>query len=692
MTSVSTTALAGTFAILLVAAVVGCTSAADAGADIYVSTNGNDNWGGKAPQPNADKTDGPLATLKAAQQAARKLRAAQPNRGKPIVVMLRGGTYELDDTLVFTPADSGTKDSPTIFKAFPGQSVLISGGRAVTGWKIVDKGWWQVALPEVAAGKWNFSQLFAGDQRRYRPRLPEKGYYRIAGDVGPSPSAKPGTGTNRFRAAPGNINPDWHNRSDVEIVLMNSWSSSRLRITDVAENGTLVTVVRGASDQWWSGLRANRRFIMENVREALGRPGQWYLDRTSGVLTYIPLEGETPEKTPVTAPRVECLLRIAGDAEARKWVEHVEFHGVTFAYANWNCPDDGRVLPQAELDVGSAIVAEGARNCLFKDCTIKHVGQYALELGAACKQNTVEDCELLDLGGGGIRLGRPDTPAETAEELVASHNTVRNCLIARGGRMHPGAIGAWIGRTFNNTVEHCDIFDFYYTGVNVGWVWGYGKSLSHHNTVSFNHIHKIGQGTLSDLGGIYTLGTLTGTVLSNNLIHDVSAVRYQGLGIYNDEGSNGVLVENNLVYDVMDGCYHLHYGKDNIVRNNIFAFSADGQIKITRPEAHRGFHFTRNIVYWDRGPLLTGDFTGGYQMDHNLYWLTAGGRIEPAKNDRDSIIEDPLFVNPEKRNFRLKPGSPAEKIGFKPFDYTQAGRLKGFTRSTDLPPEPRAFD
>jgi hypothetical protein len=671
-------------------------------ADIYVSPQGNDAWSGKAAAPNAEKTDGPLATLKAAQAAARKLRAAEPNRNRPIVVMFRGGTYELDQTIVFTPADSGTKDCPTVFAAYGAEEPIISGGRAISGWKVTDKGWWQVTLPEVAAGKWRFSQLFAGDRRRYRPRLPASGYFKIAAPASPSKKARPGAGTDRFRPPAGAIDPNWHNLRDVEIIVMNSWNSARLPIADAEEGGALITLAGGgAGNSWWMSLSANRRFLADNVREALSRPGQWYLDLKSGLLTYVPAEGESPDKTAVIAPRVECLMRLSGDVAADKYVRHVEFRGLTFAHSNWNCPPQGRMCHQCELDVGSAIAAEGARNCVFKACTIKHVGQYALELGLACKENLVEDCQIVDLGGGGVKIGstqRSIVKSDAApgrqvdDDLAASHNTVRNCLIARGGRLHPGSIGVWIAQAHHNVVEHCDIFDFYYSGMNVGWVWGYGKSLSHHNTVCFNHIHKIGQGALNDMGGIYTLGPSEGTVLRDNVINDVSAYRYQGLGIYNDEGSSGILSENNLVYDVMDGGYHLHYGKDNIVRNNIFAFSGSGQLKITRPEAHRMFHFTRNIVYWDKGPLLAGTFSGGYQMDHNLYWQAAGQPIRMAKNDRDSIVEDPKFVNPAKRDFRLKPGSPAEKIGFKPFDYAKAGRLKGFISSTDLPAEPRAFD
>ncbi len=442
------------------------------------------------------------------------------------------------------------------------------------------------------------------------------------------------------------------------------------------------------------------RFLVENVLEELHNPGDWYLDNRSGELTYLPRKGELLRRLRFEAPRLQHLVQIQGDPATHRYVENVSFSGLSFKYANWNLPQTGRFFPQAEVDLGAAIEAVGWRNGDFTDCTVSSVGEYGLQLGGGCQKVVVSGCEFTDLGAGGVKIG--ETKQYDNEADAAHGITVRNCLIAHGGRIHPAAIGVWIGQSAHNEVSHNDIYDLYYTGISVGWTWGYGKSEAHDNRIAYNHIRDIGQGVLSDMGGIYTLGVQPGTELIGNRIHDISSFSYGGWGIYPDEGSSHELIENNVVYRTKSGGYHQHYGQENIVRNNIIAFAREAEVIRTRAEDHLSFTFDHNIVYWKDAPLLGSNWTGNnYKLDDNIYWRTDGKPIDFAGmtldqwhakgQDLNSILADPLFEDPANGFFQLKPNSPALKLGFKPIDERQAGRLHTANVELDPPTPVPAF-
>lgn len=215
-------------------------------------------------------------------------------------------------------------------------------------------------------------------------------------------------------------------------------------------------------------------------------------------------------------------------------------------------------------------------------------------------------------------------------------------------------------------------------------------TATHGNLITFNHIHHIGRGLLSDLGCIYTLGVQPGTVERNNVCHDVSRYQYGGWGIYTDEGSSNIRIENNLVYRTQDGSFHQHYGRDNLVRNNIFALGETAQIRRTRKEPHCSVTFEHHIVYWTRGQLLDGQWEDhNYHFDYNSYCCVRGGVLRFAGQalddwrkfgqDRHSLMGAALLVDPEHENFSLRSlrkGAPARRIGFKPIDVASVGPRK----------------
>ncbi len=704
------------FSVLVIASILSSPYCPQAGvaeeADFYVAIDGNDSWSGRLAAVNGDSTDGPFATVTAAQAAVRRVLTEQPQRDQPVVVKIRGGSYWMDEPWIFGPEDSGSARSPVCYEAYPGERPVLSGGRRISDWEVDERGWWHAELAEVRDGAWNFTQIFVDDQRRFRPRLPAEGYYLIEGKADPSPKAA-GKGHDRFVFKEGEVRGEWANLEDVEITAFHHWAASRMRIQKVDEETHTVTVKGNTTgSSWWAEFTPGHRYFVDNVKEALDAAGQWYLDRPTGRLTYVPREGESKNESIVVVPRLENLLLLKGDVGGRRWVQHLQFRGLTFAHANWATPEGGQSFPQAEVNLGAAVAAMGARHVNLMDCAVRHVGEYAMGFGPGCRDNRVTGCELVDLGAGGIKLGSAlpagwsnTLSAPEDDEALVSHHVVEECLIAHAGRLHPAGIGVWIGHSPYNVIRHNDVFDLYYSAFSVGWVWGYTASLANHNEVAFNHAHHIGQKVLSDMGCIYTLGISPGTTIHDNHFHDVVSYDYGGWGLYTDEGSTGVEMRNNLVYRCSRGGFHQHYGRENRIVNNILGFGGEHQIQRTRTEEHVSFVFERNIVVWDNeSPLLGSNWKdNNFKLDRNLYWhggkpvLFPGDlslerwRVERGQ-DQQSLVADPLFEDAANDDYRLKAGSPAFELGFVPFDPGRAGRQKPVELTRDLPEVPAGFE
>jgi hypothetical protein len=667
-------------------------------ADLYVSPQGNDAWSGTLAEPKADGSDGPLATIKGARDAIRQRKAERPLE-KPIRVLVRGGVYRVTEPIVFSAEDSGTQEAPVTYAAYPGETPIISGGVPITGWKQQPDGpLWTTVLPAVKEGKWYFRQLFVDGKRANPARTPNDGFFRSGGPGVPYKDRGAARRDKKTKVSIFYQNDDlkpWPSLDDAVVVVYHSWTASRHRIKSLNTDNKRVEFT--APSGWPMGYwEKNQRYYVEFVREALDAPGEWHLDRNTGVLTYYPRPGEEMTTAEVIAPQPKELLRLEGDPAAGKPVEHLRFEGLSFHHTGWVMPDAETVDGQAAASLDTAAVfCTGARNCRFHACEIAHTGGYGLWLQNGSKENRVEQCHLYDLGAGGVRLGETSLPAEP--ERQTERNEVHNCFIHDGGNVYHAGIGVWIGRSSHNSVQHNDICDFLYTGVSVGWSWGYAPTTAHHNQIEYNHIHHLGWGQLSDMGGIYCLGLSPGTRLRYNRIHDVLSYAYGGWGLYTDEGSTGILMENNVVYRVKDGAFHQHYGRDNLLRNNVLALSATyGQIRRSREEDHNSFTVERNLIYSDGVPMLGGNWSNGnFKLADNCYWDAAGQpptfpggltltQWQEKGHDAGSIIADPKFAAPAQGDFTLAPDSPALKLGFQPIDTTRIG-LVGPSEWVDLP-------
>ncbi|HOZ45140.1 MAG TPA: right-handed parallel beta-helix repeat-containing protein [Candidatus Hydrogenedentes bacterium] len=573
----------------------------------YVALDGDD--------ANPGTEEAPYATVSRVRDAIRALKANDALPVSGVTVSIRSGRYFLDEAITLGPEDSGTEESPIVYAAYPGEAVILSGGRAISGWKPVGGNRWEVELADVAAGTWYFRQLFADGKRLTRARIPNEGFLTTAGALSAyaEQAAKryggySGVGGLRkkhpdaycgFSFSPGDIEP-WTSIENAEVITYHSWECSWQTIRRVDfEKCDLYFNTPCRYPVGFFSLHC--RYHVESVPEALDAPGEWYLDRKRGVLTYLARPGEDPNAMDFVAPFLERLLVLDGDPEHGRPVEYVSFSRLSFQHARYpmGIYDVARDWPKAALAVdpdwptdfapgytdaqaspqcGQAIGLEGARHCGLVECEVTHVGASAIRIALSSHENQVIGCTLHDLGGGGVFVGADIREVEKSgmpSESAPSKNVIANNRIYDGGRVHPSAVGIWIAQSRNNTVAHNDIFNLGYSGISLGWTWNDAPNYSDHNVIEGNHIHHVLQ-ELADGGGIYTLGVLDGCVLRANHIHDIrhpaGAVGSHNNGFFFDQSSRNLLAERNVIHTIGhdDVRFNQNKREDHQWVNNIF--------------------------------------------------------------------------------------------------------------------------
>jgi hypothetical protein len=627
-----------------------------------------------------------FATIEQARGAIRKM---QPLK-QPVTVYVHGGIYPLSAPIRFTEEDSGTADCPITYEAWQKDKPVFSGGRAITGWKAVTvdgKHLWAAEVPGL-----NFRQLWINGRRAIRARNPNTGFLRVSGIPDLNLKKEYQIGNISFEYKPGEV-AHWQDFEDAEAVFLTFWISTRRHIASLDEEKHVATLRKPTPMRLTDGFgKEPARYYMENAFELLDAPGEFYLRRKSGTLYYMPRPGEQIAKIEAIAPAIDQLLIQEGKPLADKHVQYLTFRGLSFEHAEFDPPDESRGFlyeRQASAPMPGAVRIYGARHCSLERCRIAHVSSNAIHFSRGCDHDRLADSELVDLGTGGIKLGEPDrignvppgikNPFPDDPKLETHDIEITGNDIREGSRIYHQGHGILVGQSYNNRIAHNHIHDFYQIGISVGWTWGYGKSLAHHNIIEYNHIHQIGQGWSSDLAGIYTLGPQPGTVLRDNLIHDVECAEYIGRGIYLDEGSSDIVVENNIIYNTTTGAFGMNYGKRNTIRNNVFAFGKRSQIEphgnMQKAPPVSSYVLEHNIFLLKPGdivelPQWVGRPSDELVMRSNLFWQEGGGEIQFGawKLDAASKVADPKFVDPAKGDFRLKQGSPASEIGFQPIE------------------------
>jgi hypothetical protein len=515
--------------------------------DFYVATDGDDASPGTREKP--------FATLERARSAVRVLIA--DGLGEDVTVHVGGGVHVLSKPLVLAPKDSGTEKHAITWAGVDGEQAVISGGRRIDGWTKAANGRWMATVPAVKAGEWYFRQLTVNGKRAARAR---SAFVRLA-------DAKR-IGANkqlRYFLGPGKVKA-WDRLTDVEAVTLGRWASVRRRIASVDVAAGRVVPADPANIDPHPAIRSGRGVscFIENALEELDEPGEWYLERDTGLLHYQPRPGEDPEKAVVIAPVLERLVEVRAPRGAV--VRNLRFRNLHFRHAGWTLPDRGYLGIQACHYVGgevwkklprpvveAAVVWTGATGCRIESCTFSRLGGSGLHLEERCAENVVAKSEFFDISGNGIMVGVQGwDPRERRAALVTRNNRVAGNEVRDCGVEFFGAVGIWAGLTQGTRIEGNHVYDLPYTGISVGWRWDPKPTPCKANVIENNHVHHVMR-TLVDGGGIYTLGWQPGTVIRANRVHSLRRgphAEHGGpiYGLYLDQGSKGFHIEDNEVH------------------------------------------------------------------------------------------------------------------------------------------------
>ena len=579
------------------------------------------------------------------------------------------GDYFLDKPLVLNQSHRGL--------TIDGQGkTRISGGRKVVGW-VPDGQVWRATVDAE-----NIEALFVNGRRA---SVASDGRYRYLYADSDGGRADLVTAHTDDLAQLKGLSPA--ELSQVYLDLYFAWCNFHAKILSVSDSGDGdSSVVKLVNPSSFSAFRwdTSPRYVICNVRSQLDEKGEYFFDADRQTLSYIPRDGENLETVEAFYPVLDCVLNAAGKSRQEP-LNQVRITGITFAHGGL-FPRDGETRAmQASSSSGGFVRFNYAKDIVFSGNRVEHVNTYGADLRNGIDGARIDNNEFFDCGSGGIRIGpmRGLPESETTSRVV-----VRNNIIWQYGRYIKEGVGILVFDSGDNIIDHNTIFDGYYSGMSIGWTWGFAKTKTQNNKITNNRIFKIGQGVLSDMGGIYTLGESSGSIIAGNEISDVTRHRYGGWGIYNDEGSQNYLITRNYVHDTQEDTYDQNYGKHNVVSNNVFTSGESSQISVGNREKKypdKLVYVKNIIVYQSPAKVLRDDTpvsTYTAQFSHNLYWNEAGevkfagldlaGWQRQYGQDMGSIIADP------KLNGATPTSDVFRKIGFEPFilDAGVSGEMK----------------
>ncbi|MHB8995546.1 MAG: right-handed parallel beta-helix repeat-containing protein [Armatimonadota bacterium] len=670
----------------------------------YVATAGNDEWSGTVASPNRARTDGPFATLSRARNAIRELKAEGPLSAK-VQVLVREGTYFLTEPLVFSGGDSGTEQAPVSYAAMPGQKVSLRGSQPIADWQPYRGSIYQAKLTQALLASGAFWQLYYKGQRQALARFPNfDPKHPRSGGFSYVPSVVEKGSKTLLAYNPDKLNPTkWTKPSEVRVHVWSwlNWNRSILPIQEIDTSKQIITLGKPASYM----ISLGNRFFVENALEELDAPGEWYCDRTTGMLYFWPPDGKHPGNQ-VSVPVLPTLMKFEGAKD--RFVSNVQVSGFDLCETR-----------------GGLVTMSYANHCALTASTLRHCGGNAVVIDKSSHHNRVAGCDIAHVGGTAVTLSDERDWTHQPEGHLA-YNVIDNNHVHDVGeygdawgaiRFDPSCGG---NASHGNVVSHNLVHDTPRQGISFN---GMG------NIVEYNHVHHTNQ-EQSDTGAI-GMGSRDiyerGSVIRYNYIHDTGGYNmvkpgvweypHYCWGVYLDDYTSGVHVYGNLIVRTYRGGVMIHGGQDNRVENNIIVDGQAYQLQYApidsltsgRTPGHpdtslwlmNGNSCLRNIFAWSdpQAKWLVGNKWQQIIKESDLNLLWHGGQPVTTNQagvadgdywaawqqlgfDLNSVIADPKFINPKKGDYRLQKDSPALKLGFRPLPLEKMGLYKSPERAT----------
>lgn len=663
-------------------------ASADGPLTLHVAPEGNDAWSGRLPSRSPAGADGPFATLEAARDAIRRLKLAGPLPPSGFRVQIHSGTYERERAFELAAPDSGTAACPIEYRATPGATVRLLGGKRLQGFAAVSEASLLQRLEPAAHGhvlQTNLRaqgipdygnpaggglELFFQGQPMTLARWPDSGFVKIDSTAGPTPVDVRGTKGCRegiFTCQTDRL-PRWAGEKDLWVhgYWFWDWADQRQRVASIDPPSRTLTL---AEPHHSYGYRKGQWFYVYNALAELDQPGEWYLDRETGGLFFWP---------PAPLAGSEILVSVAPSLVSLKDAAHVTLRGLTL-----------------EGMRQTAITVSGGSHCQIVGCTIRNGGRQAISVSGAAHR--VAGCDISQMGEGGISLSGGDRRSLQPAGLLAENNHVHHY-----GRFKPmysaGIALHGVGnRAAHNLIHHAPHQAVSFSGND--------------HVIERNEIHNVCFES-NDAGAIYAGRdwTMRGTVIRHNYLHHIDGFEHRGcVGVYLDDMFSGTEISGNLFHQVTRAAF-IGGGRDCRILNNIFVdckpalhidaralgwahATAERWVLEGREKATLSGIRYREAPYRDRYPglpaILEEDPAAprGNVVARNIClggrWDEIEAKARPCVTFEDNLVDaDPRFVDPARLDFRLRDDSPAWKLGFQPIPLDQIGLVPGPERAS----------